>query len=85
MGWWTCTEEVGKDRAYKSLPATDGFDDPEIAVELFKLGLQWENAWMVRDLHDSLGSAHLIIWSGEYILLPHDECIRLMVCHSKYC
>ena len=66
MGWWTCTEEVGKDKSYKSLPASDGFDDPEIAAELYKVGLQYENAWMVRDLHNELGTAHLIIWSSKH-------------------
>lgn len=69
MGWWTCTEEIGKDVTYASFnPATtpDGLTDEAISDDLLARGLQYPSAWMVRDISDVAGTAHLIAWSGMY-------------------
>ena len=67
MGWWTCKEEVGKDITYESYHPTtrpDGYTDEKISDDLLVRGLQYPGAWMVRDMSDIAGSAHLIAWSG---------------------
>lgn len=66
LGWWSCAEELGKDKSYLTDVAT-GWSDQQIVADLRDAGLSYEQAWMTSD-GSADGTAHLITWSCKFPL-----------------